>query len=492
MSNTTVTPRMRSYGWNTHLVATPRAFHFAGVYQHHDNAFMTFRDIIDELRLCFELPDSTVEEDSWNGVAFGLDQRNRDNAHLAVFVKEEELDTVVPSLLSLDAQERAIVRLIMRSSPERSVPHPPRPLYRTPYSSVTASCATHIPRLQRRHDPCYLPPKKASEDARVAKMPLRKRAKPRTGSQSPKREHSGSASPDKDGEETQPVSDMIIPVTEDINRTYAQKVMDSFRSSVMVSAKRCAMTGKGQSWCVSPAIGPSLQACHIVPQQQFHVYPDSSNGQDLELSSRRLHEAWLSTWAPANGILMMSHIHEFFDARLFSIHPETFRIRAFVPYDAILDYHGCIANVPQDVDRAALAHHYDMCCIENMAANMLLPELTTTTLTSRAATSTSGTNSPFTARSDLPATPGLDTYGDPSKRTRTVQETSEYHQDGGIDARERKRKRQRVDVFMMEDTELIRETYFDSHVTPLNSQHFLADVNFELGKLVDYGEKTSH
>ncbi|KAF5689766.1 hypothetical protein FCIRC_1229 [Fusarium circinatum] len=118
-----------------------------------------------------------------------------------------------------------------------------------------------------------------------------------------------------------------------------------------------------------------------------------------------------------------------------------------------------------------------------MAANMLLPELTTT-LTSR--TATSGTNSPFTARSDLPVTPGPDTYGDPSKRKRTTQDTSEDHQDGGVDAGER--KRQRVDVFMMEDTELIRETYFDSHVTPLNSQHFLADVNFELGKLVDYGE----
>ncbi|RBQ77536.1 hypothetical protein FVER14953_21733 [Fusarium verticillioides] len=320
MSNTTVTPRMRSYGWNTHFVATPRAFHFAG------------------LRLCFELPDSTVEQDSWNGVAFGLDKRNRDDVHLAGFVKEEELDTVVPSLLSPDAQERAIVRYHVVRHGQCDLPEDS-----SLEAHLKASCATHIPRPQRGHDPRYLPPKKASEDARVAKMPFRKRAKPRAGSQSPKREQSGSISPDKDGEETQPVSDMIVPVTEDINPTYAQKVIDSFRSSVMVSAKRAT---------------------------------------------------------------------------------------------------------------------------------------------------TSGTNSPFTARSDLPATPGPDTYGDPSKRTRTIQDTSEYYQDGGIDARERKRKRQRVDVFMMEDTELIRETYFDSHVTPLNSQHFLADVNFELGKLVDYGEKT--
>ncbi|KAI1033866.1 hypothetical protein LB503_011121 [Fusarium chuoi] len=110
MSDTTVTPRMRSYGWNTHFVATSRAFHFAGVYQGHDNPFLTFRDIVDELRLCFELPDSIKEEDSWNGVAFGLYKRNRNNADLATFIKEEELDTVIPSLLSPDAQERAVVR----------------------------------------------------------------------------------------------------------------------------------------------------------------------------------------------------------------------------------------------------------------------------------------------------------------------------------------------------------------------------------------------
>ncbi|RYC76777.1 hypothetical protein BFJ63_vAg20346, partial [Fusarium oxysporum f. sp. narcissi] len=107
---------------------------------------------------------------------------------------------------------------------------------------------------------------------------------------------------------------------------------------------------------------------------------------------------------------------------------------------------------------------------------------------------TSGTNSPFTARSDLPATPGPDTSGDPSKRTRIIQDASEegldpvaqYYQDGGVDAR--KLKRQRVEVFNVEDTERIREMRFDSYITSYNSQNFLADVDFELGKLVDYGE----
>ncbi|SCO54666.1 uncharacterized protein FFNC_15616 [Fusarium fujikuroi] len=118
------------------------------------------------------------------------------------------------------------------------------PLYHIPYPSVTASCATHIPRRKRRYDPRYLPPKKSSEDVRVARMPFRKRAKPRTGAQSPKREYSGSVSPDKDGEETQHIGDMIIPVTEDINRTYAQKVVDSFRSSFGIVKCRLARWGK--------------------------------------------------------------------------------------------------------------------------------------------------------------------------------------------------------------------------------------------------------
>jgi hypothetical protein len=39
-----------------------------------------------------------------------------------------------------------------------------------------------------------------------------------------------------------------------------------------------------------------------------------------------------------------------------------------MPYDVITGYHGAKAHLPEDVSYDALQHHYDMCCIENMAA----------------------------------------------------------------------------------------------------------------------------
>lgn len=44
------------------------------------------------------------------------------------------------------------------------------------------------------------------------------------------------------------------------------------------------------------------------------------------VASRQLQQAWLFTWAPTNGILMMGYIHELVDVQLFSIHLETLRI----------------------------------------------------------------------------------------------------------------------------------------------------------------------
>lgn len=67
---------------------------------------------------------------------------------------------------------------------------------------------------------------------------------------------------------------------------------------------------------------------------------------------------------------MGSHLHELFDARLFSIHADTLRIRAFMPYDILLDYRGRAAQVPVNVDCGALRHHYEMCCIGNMGAKV--------------------------------------------------------------------------------------------------------------------------
>lgn len=82
------------------------------------------------------------------------------------------------------------------------------------------------------------------------------------------------------------------------------------------------------------------------PQQHYHVYPvptafDTNSGR---YTPRHLRDAWDDTWSPENGILLLSHLHELFDTRLFSIHPDILRIRAFVPYDVISEHHGSIAQ----------------------------------------------------------------------------------------------------------------------------------------------------
>ncbi|KAH7187474.1 hypothetical protein BKA60DRAFT_602358 [Fusarium oxysporum] len=158
-------------------------------------------------------------------------------------------------------------------------------------------------------------------------------------------------------------------------------------------------------WCSGPPIGPGVQACHIITQHHHHVYPVMSGDSDddkfsLEESNRRLKEAWQSTWSPRNGILLMKNLHEFFDARLFSIHPYTHRIRVFVPYDALTKFNGKKASVHTTIDRKALRHHYTMSCIENMAADRPILDVISP-FTSRM---TSGKATPLTARTDLPAT----------------------------------------------------------------------------------------
>ncbi|GAB0138991.1 hypothetical protein EsDP_00007210 [Epichloe bromicola] len=50
------------------------------------------------------------------------------------------------------------------------------------------------------------------------------------------------------------------------------------------------------------------------------------------------------------------------------------RIRVFVPYDVLTEYHDKTAILSQSVDRKTLRQHYEMCCIENMAAEMALTE----------------------------------------------------------------------------------------------------------------------
>lgn len=259
-----------------------------------------------------------------------------------------------------------------------------------------------------------------SKDPGFTRLPYRKTMRPTGGSQSPpKRSGSGSVSPTKDirsnlqdagGDDD--VASLVAPLTMDVPIEIARQTMTAFRTSCLIASSKCAVTGKDRSWCVTPAIGPTLQACHIVPQQHYHVYPvPMTFTGDSRYSARRLREAWGRTRSPKNGILLLSYLHELFDARLFSIHPDILRIRAFVPYDVILEYHGSIARLPSGVDRRALRHYYQMCCIENMAAEMPLAEQQPASEVGTRSV-VSGTVSPFDSGSNIPIISGVSVRGD--------------------------------------------------------------------------------
>ena len=328
-------------------------------------------------------------------------------------------------------------------------------------------------------------------------MPPRRKLTPRSQTP-PKRSASGSVSPPKasaDDVDNNELENILAPASMDIDINEAKRVVNDFRSSCLNRATCCAVSSEGEPWCPGSPIGPGVQACHIVPQHHYQLYPISGGQYDdvEDVSPRRLQEAWQHTWNPRNGILLMKHIHEFFDARLFSINPHTFRIRVFVPYNALIKFNGERASVPATTDRKALRHHYEMCCIENMAAER--PNLDATSpSTSRIATS--GTGTPFSARYDLPATPNsrsmqtetvVGRTGDPSKRSRSTpsnhgQAMNASERGGHIEEEEaaqwtdeRMCKRRRLDC---QETLEMPEGY----IIARNSREFLADVNWELQK----------
>uniref|UniRef100_A0A4E9EJU9 HNH nuclease domain-containing protein n=1 Tax=Gibberella zeae TaxID=5518 RepID=A0A4E9EJU9_GIBZA len=314
-----------------------------------------------------------------------------------------------------------------------------------------AKCAKHLPNPSRCPNPRYLPPNKTPSDPKLAVMPLRKKLKARSVSPS-KRSVSGSTSPTKE-EVDDEFENVVAPASMEIDLDEARRVTNEFRSSCLNRATFC------------PAIGPGIQACHIIPQHHYHVYPvaggDADDAVPLGSSNRRLKEAWQSTWSPRNGILLMKHLHDFFDARLFSIHPRTLRIRVFVPYDALTRFNGERASVPNTIDRKALRHHF--------ATDLL-------------ATPTSGD-------------PGNGRVGDPTKKSRPNYPDQSQRGDSSMPAGvlhtlnivelvdERGHKRKGLDVDETCSLDEWREQYAAGRfITPKNSEEFLEDVNWRLFK----------
>ncbi|KAK0725691.1 hypothetical protein B0H67DRAFT_571154 [Lasiosphaeris hirsuta] len=210
-------------------------------------------------------------------------------------------------------------------------------------------------------------------------VPIRGTKRQRTASSSPSRSRSPTKGDDEFGKDDE-VPDTIISVEE------ARPIIAEFRQSVIAAGDaRCAVSRRGTAWWATGgaggAIGPAVQAAHVIPQVHWNVFPvgiddgdgdgdsDDDRGIAAEDDLPALREAWEQTWHWSNGLLLLSHLHQCFDARLLSIDPDTRRVRAFVPYDAITEHHGKGTSLPPEINLGALRHHYDMCCIENMAAN---------------------------------------------------------------------------------------------------------------------------
>ncbi|KAJ8128811.1 hypothetical protein O1611_g4820 [Lasiodiplodia mahajangana] len=363
MSNATLTGSMRAAGWNVVFTrgrgARPVAF--AGIHQVVGSELVTFRDVCNELRPCFAIPNDVAHSqsgdnnnDPWACVAFSLPKLA---AVLALFCDANTPGPACAESPTTSPQETERHKGTSRDFPHGAKPPALRqsalrpPLRFIPRCSFTRS---HIPDPVCRQDPRYLPPNETPSNPNLTITQFCQKLE--TDSRYTSRRSSLDADlPGKDN------------LTEANDREFENV------SGCLSFETCCVVSGEGESWCPGQPVGPGVQACHIIPQQHYHLYPNphcggSDDDKIVEGSPRRLREAWQTAWSPSNGILLMKHLHGFFNARLFSIHPDTFRIRVFVPYNALTRFNGRKASVPESVDCEALRHHYEMCCIENMAA----------------------------------------------------------------------------------------------------------------------------
>ncbi|KAM3433127.1 hypothetical protein MY4824_006182 [Beauveria thailandica] len=519
-----VTASQRSLGWNVNLTTGSQQYPrtFAGLYQNPQEPTVTFADICSELALCFEWPvdehndegnhhinhfnrehsetggpsrDNTYYGDNldtgvgaaWKNIVFALtkdpEMAEAGQADYSYWITKEKFDQLVPAPLPVTPRLRKAVTYHIVYHKACLLPADS-----SLRDHLRARCAQHLPMPKRRRHPAYLPYNKTPSDSRLSIMPLRRKLKASRSQSPPKRTVSGSSTPAKLPEGTDAATDeyadMLAPATMNLDIDEAKRVINDFRAACIDQATCCAVSGDGEAWCPGQRIGPGVQACHIIPQQHYHLYPvergSTFDSVDVENSTRRHYEAWQHTWSPDNGILLMKHLHDFFDARLFSINPETLRVRVFVPFDAIKMYHGRKVKVTDNVDRHALRHHYEMCCIENMAAKQPNLEITSS---GASRMSTSGVNTgimsdigtPFSGRTDFPMTPSsghISTQnshpmGDPCKNSRKICVSDTFPLEGN-----QSRKRRRIDGMYG----------FDSYITPYNTREFLADVNWELRK----------
>ncbi|KAI1737904.1 hypothetical protein F4680DRAFT_450582 [Xylaria scruposa] len=404
MTSATITPIVRELSWNVNFIVGEKATpsdRFAGIYQVPGEHMVTFRDVCHELWLCFKgilgEQGGNSSDNPWANIAFAL-----------------------------------------YDSPESNL------------SSETQGCAHHFLHVKRRYDPRYIPYDQRISDPNLALMPLQREGFSHS-------ERSQSSSPIKESfDSDEEFEDILAP--ESVREDLARQTTTSFKDKVLSRGDCCVVSRKGKSWCSAIGISPTVEACHIVPQLHYDLYPveqtEDNKGKHLM--------AWTRTWDFGNGILLRKDLRKLFDARAFSIRPQDGTIRVFLPSDELIEFNGKKALLHDDIDRQAILHHYEMCCIENMSA--LLPDI--------------GVGSPIS-----------------KKRQRTPQDDLAEEAEAGLGGNKRGYKRRRFSECQVSDAESPPQAYYhsadedvdgyDQYITPANSREFLEIVNWELRRFQD-------
>lgn len=255
-------------------------------FQHDNSAKLTYRNVLKEMSLCFDLP-MVKAEDSYCFCLCRPSQFVLSSSYLWFILCsrwrswQSPANSFVSSVTRSGRTLLSYAFIFISTNPVVTCLLRQRSNLTSTVIGVSllihtliiflAGCAEHILHPIRRRDAPYLPPKKPSPDPRFARLPLLMTMRARGGSQSPsKRSASGSVSPQKDivPNDNTNEEDVVSPVAPPemvIGDSFTRQTTATFRSSCLVAARRCAVTSKGRSWCSTPAIGPALQACHIVP-----------------------------------------------------------------------------------------------------------------------------------------------------------------------------------------------------------------------------------
>ncbi|WJG35812.1 uncharacterized protein FOBCDRAFT_251859 [Fusarium oxysporum Fo47] len=383
MSVATVTPTMREAGWNVTFHVGRNSWKFAGLFQAPGSDLVTFCDVIDELRLCFE-----------------FNARDNDEQQIPKLIEGNDRRLAVPSLPNRAPKQPDVLKYHLIRHKSCSLPDnsPPK-------EHLEAKCAQHIP-------------------------PPTRRPRPRGSQSPPKRQASDFVSPIKDGpDDGLDAGSMIAPSRMQVDLEVAKKVMDEFRHAWGVYASCCAVSGEGDSWVINPTIGPALQACHIIPQNHYYLYPIIQDQED----------------------------------------------DGDTGYKAIMLDH---------VDPNALRHHWDMCVMENMTAMMPLLELPTGGTNTPFSPSSELLMTPGSANGSQPESgrTGLGKEASVQEALDDQEVVALQHDSDETDGPIPKR-RQLHDCEVREihsPEEWIQDDMMDSFITPFNRKVFLADVNWEL------------